>query len=189
LVEDQNRSELWRFRSCFAHYLDLYLIVFLPLAGRVRCKSFENQHRQGTPAVLISLFENPCHTCRAGKQQKLNIGTLFRQNRGSSSVSSPSSYSAASEVSPENSATIKYVPVPEILDEAFPEALYGNLSEDNLKIAVTEHQRLLKLSQLQFQNRTKTSSMVKRRNFSSESQKPSIIKLFQTLQGCCHHLV
>jgi hypothetical protein len=106
-----------------------------------------------------------------------SIGTLFRQNQGSSSVSSPSSLLLKSL------QTIKYVPVHEILDEASPEALYGNLSEDNLKIAVTEHQRLLKLSQLQFQNRTKTSSMVKRRNVSSESQKPSIIKLFQTLQG------
>jgi hypothetical protein len=122
------------------------------------------------------------HEIKAGKQQKLNIGTLFRQNQGSS-VSSPSSPSTASEVSPENSATIKYVPVHEILDEASPEALYGNLSEDNLKIAMNEHQRLLKLSQLQFQNRTKTSSMVKRRNVYSESQKTSIIKLFQTLQG------
>jgi hypothetical protein len=77
-----------------------------------------------------------------GKQQKLNNGAIFRQNQGSS-VSSPSSPSTASEVSPENSATIKYVPVHEILDEASPEALYGNLSEDNLKIAVNEHQRLL----------------------------------------------
>ena len=36
--------------------------------------------------------------------------------------------------SPENSTRIKYVPVHEILDEVSPEALYGNLSEDNLKI-------------------------------------------------------
>jgi hypothetical protein len=39
---------------------------------------------------------------KAGKQQKLNIGTLFRQNQGSSSVSSPSSPSTASEVSPDD---------------------------------------------------------------------------------------
>jgi hypothetical protein len=82
------------------------------------------------------------HEIKAGKQQKLNIGTLFRQNQGSSSVSSPSSLLLKSL------QTIKYVPVHEILDEASPEALYGNLSEDNLKIAVTEHQRLLKLLQL-----------------------------------------
>ena len=76
---------------------------------------------------------------KGGKQQKLNIGKLFRRDQGTSSASSPSSPSTTSEVSPENSTRIKYVPVHDILDEVSPEALYGNLSEDNLKVAVTEH--------------------------------------------------
>jgi hypothetical protein len=107
---------------------------------------------------------------KAGKQAKLDVA-LFSKKSGPSSDSTSSSVptSVVSQV-------IRYIPVHEIQDS--PDSDFAGLSKENYEFAVNETRKLIEMA-------TITSSVVKRRNDYSESQRESVIKIFETLPGLC----